>query len=203
MAFFFVARASRPCGSGDCWDHGCSSHLPDLTIPDFLQGWRADIEMQVATATGGYRREVSLLRVPGPCGPGGCNAAPPGLVMWVNRESFTKPTLWYGSPARAEWLWMLNLFKFAASTFSLQARRANISPAGGDSHRWGGNLLFFFLLFPPSDWFWCVRDRGDGFMPMFDDPPSGEVTSPCLPCDRLTHPTAMDSGLDRRHRDEW
>ena len=80
----------------------------------------------MATATGGYRREVFLLRVPGPRGPGRCYAAPPGLVKWVNRESFTKPTLWYGSPARAEWIWMLKMFKFAASTFSLQARRAGI-----------------------------------------------------------------------------
>jgi len=93
-------------------------------------------ELPVATATGGYRREVFLLRVPVPCGPGRSNAAPPGLVMWVNGESFMKPTSWYGSPARAEWLWMLKLFKFAASTFSLQARRADTSPASGDSHRW-------------------------------------------------------------------
>jgi|688.fasta_scaffold00629_19 hypothetical protein len=76
------------------------------------------------------------LKPQGPGGPGRSNIAPPGLVMWVNRESFTKPKLWYGSPARAEWLWMLKLFKFAASTFSLQARRADTSPAGGDSHRW-------------------------------------------------------------------
>jgi hypothetical protein len=47
--------------------------------------------MPVATATGGDKREVFLLRAPGPCGPGRCNAAHQGLVMWVNRESFTKP----------------------------------------------------------------------------------------------------------------
>ena len=32
-----------------------------------------------------------FLPIPGPCGPGRCNAAHQGLVMWVNRESFTKP----------------------------------------------------------------------------------------------------------------
>ncbi len=161
---------------------------PPVAVCVFRPGGPA-YPIPVATAIGGYRREVSLLRVPGPCGPGRSNAAPPGLVMWVNRESFTKPTLWYGSPARAEWLWMLNLFKFAASTFSLQARRANISPAGGDSHRWGGNLLFFFLLFPPSDWFWCVRDRNVGSTPMIGELGFGGATSPKFPCDRLTHPT--------------
>ena len=138
------------------------------------------------------------LKPQGPGGPGRSNIAPPGLVMWVNRESFTKPTLWYGSPARAEWLWMLNLFKFAASTFSLQARRADTSPAGGDSHRWGGNLLFFFLLFPPSAWFWCVRDRDDGVKSMFDELRFGGVTSPYLLCDRLTHPTSLYRGPSRR-----
>jgi hypothetical protein len=139
-----------------------------------------------------------LLEVPGPCGPGRCYAAPPGLVKWVNRESFTKPTLWYGSPARADWIWMLKMFNFAASTFSLQARRADTSPAGGDSHRWGGNLLFFFLLFPPSAWFWCVRDRDDGVKSMFDELRFGGVTSPYLLCDRLTHPTSLYRGPSRR-----
>ncbi|MFO0352071.1 MAG: hypothetical protein ACK50O_02070 [Pirellulaceae bacterium] len=93
---------------------------------------------------------------------------------------------------------MLKLFKFAASTFSLQARRADTSPAGGDSHRWGGNLLFFFLLFPPSDWFWCVRDRDDGVKSMFDELRFGGVTSPYLLCDRLTHPTRLYRGPSRR-----
>jgi hypothetical protein len=39
-------------------------------------------------------------------------------------------------------------------------------------------------------WFWCVRDRNDGFMPMIDDPTSGEVSSSSEPYDRLTHPTS-------------
>jgi hypothetical protein len=36
-----------------------------------------------------------FLPIPGPCGPGRCNAAPPGLVMWVNVESSTRPN-WTG-----------------------------------------------------------------------------------------------------------
>ena len=42
-----------------------------------------------------------------------------------------------------------------------------------------------------NDWFWCVPDRDDGFMPMFDDPWSGEVTTSREPCDRVTHPTGL------------
>jgi len=84
--------------------------------------------MQVAKATGGYRREVSLLRVLGPRGPGRCYAAPPGLVMWVNRESFTKPTLWYGSPARSESA--LVAMTIVARTFLIQRFRSLFRPGG-------------------------------------------------------------------------
>ncbi len=48
------------------------------------------------------QKGVFLLRTPGPRGPGRGYAAPPGLVMWVNGESFTRPTSWHGRPARAE-----------------------------------------------------------------------------------------------------
>ena len=129
-------------------------------------------------------------------------------MKWVNRESFTKPTLWYGSPARAEWLWMLKLFKFAASTFSLQARRADTSPAGGDSHRtYCVNNPYFVLsppsrsdggedqgegaLFSPCDWFWCVRDRDDGVRSVPDESKMGGVITSIAACDRYTHPTGL------------
>ncbi|MFN5949015.1 MAG: hypothetical protein ACK43N_11020, partial [Pirellulaceae bacterium] len=45
------------------------------------------------------------------------------------------------------------------------------------------------LCSPISAWFWCVRDRDEGVMPIFHDPTSGEVTLANERCDRLTHPT--------------
>jgi len=82
----------------------------------------------VATAIGGYRRKVFLLRVPGPCGPGRCYAAPPGLVMWVNGESFTRPTSWHGSPARAESA--IARIMVVARTFLIQRFPSLFRPGG-------------------------------------------------------------------------
>lgn len=115
----------------------------------------------------------------------------------------------------------LDLFDPKGLSSPLQARRADTSHAGGASHRFlsDQSTSFSLLLSPVAqrwgrgrerglcspfrDWFWCVRDRDDGFMSMFGELRSGEVTSPCLPCDRLTHLTSLDSGFDRRHWDEW
>ncbi|MFM8325403.1 MAG: hypothetical protein ACKN9U_11120 [Pirellulaceae bacterium] len=40
-------------------------------------------------------------------------------------------------------------------------------------------------------WFWRVRDRDDGVMPMFDELKFDEVTSPSLLGDRLINPTGF------------
>ncbi|MFM8174120.1 MAG: hypothetical protein ACKN81_11310, partial [Pirellulaceae bacterium] len=39
----------------------------------------------------GDRREFFFFKPLGPGGPGRHYAAPPGLVLWINRESFTIP----------------------------------------------------------------------------------------------------------------
>jgi hypothetical protein len=57
-----------------------------------------------------------------------------------------------------------------------------------DAQRWGRGRERG-LCFPFGVWFWCVPDRDDGVMAMFDDPKSGDVTSSSESCDRVTHPT--------------
>jgi len=97
---------------------------------------------------------------------------------------------------------MLKLFGPTRRSTSLQALRADTLPAGGDSLR---RLSRQYLVLagrgghdrPGSAWFWCVRDRDDGVMSMFDELRIGGVASPKVPCDRLTHPTGFYRGPDR------
>jgi hypothetical protein len=75
-----------------------------------------------------------LHRAPGPRGPGNHYAAPPGLVFWVNRESFTRPTPWHGCTARVKPSWLAVLFECMGRNRSLPTRRADIETqvsAGG------------------------------------------------------------------------
>ena len=69
-----------------------------------------------------------FLPIPGPCGPGRCNAAPPGLVMWVNVESSTRPTSWHGRPPRAESAFVA--MTIVARTFLIQRFPSLFRPGG-------------------------------------------------------------------------
>jgi hypothetical protein len=76
------------------------------------------------------RMEVLALSIPGPGGPGNHYAAPPGLVFWVNRKPFTRPTSWHGRPARVKPRWF-SIF------FELRVAVALFRPEGPTSQcRW-------------------------------------------------------------------
>jgi hypothetical protein len=49
--------------------------------------------------------------------------------LWVNRESFTRPTSWHGRPARVKARWLAILFECMGRNSALQARRADIEMA--------------------------------------------------------------------------
>ena len=68
------------------------------------------------------------LPIPGPCDPGRCNAAPPGLVMGVNGELFMKPTSWHGRLACVESAFVA--MTIVARTFLIQRFPSLFRPGG-------------------------------------------------------------------------